>query len=60
VSCPARVRRALQDLPGVKDVRVDYDRKEATVVIERDASTTGDLVQALGKAGFPGSGEVTP
>ena len=59
MSCPARVRAALEPLPGVKGVQIDFERKEASVSLEEGKITGAQVLQALEKAGFPGSRQLT-
>ena len=52
-TCPIAVRKAMQRVDGVKDVKVDLDSK--TAVVTFDASkTTADAIGAASKnVGFP-------
>jgi periplasmic mercuric ion binding protein len=60
-TCALTIEVAVKKIRGVKDVRVNYDRKTATVVYD-DARTTSDAIAAvMNDAGFPaarGSGAV--
>jgi copper chaperone CopZ len=48
------VREALETLPWVKQVRVDYSRKQATFIAETDKYDEKAIIQALEQAGFGG------
>lgn len=52
------MRKALRSLPWVREAKVDYGAKAATVVVERKSYEADRLVGALEKAGF--GGEVQP
>jgi cation transport ATPase len=52
------VQKALRSLPWVREAKVDYAAKAATVVVERKSFAADQLVSALKKAGF--GGEVQP
>ena len=51
--CPVTVKKSLQKVPGVRDAKVDFDRKTATVTFDADQATTSALVKATTDAGFP-------
>jgi hypothetical protein len=48
------VRDALATLPWVKDVQVNYDRKQATFTAEIARFDEASIVSALEKEGFGG------
>jgi len=48
------VRKALRSLPWVREAKVNYAAKTATVLVERNARVPGKLVEALEEAGFGG------
>lgn len=48
-----KVRSALENVTGVKEVEVDFDKKEATVKTDGSVKTE-TLVEALDKAGYKG------
>jgi periplasmic mercuric ion binding protein len=51
--CAITVKKALGKVPGVKDAKVDYSAKVATVTYDTDRATVADLVKATSNAGFP-------
>lgn len=51
--CGVTVKKALGNVPGVKDTKVDYGTKVATVTYDTDKATIADLVKATTNAGFP-------
>lgn len=52
-ACPITVKRALERVPGVSDVKVDLKRKIATVYVDLDRTSTVKLTKATTDAGFP-------
>ena len=52
------MRQALEALPWVRRVEVDFERKQATVTAVKDKLDTAALEAALEKAGF--GGKVVP
>jgi len=53
--CPITVRKALDKVPGVAAVKVDFDRKTATVKFDPDRADVAALVKATTNAGYPSS-----
>lgn len=51
--CPFTVRKALEDVPGVTKVSVDFYGKTATVIFDPAKTNAQALTQATGNAGFP-------
>ncbi|TAN53680.1 MAG: mercury resistance system periplasmic binding protein MerP [Methylococcaceae bacterium] len=51
--CPLTVRKALQKVPGVAEVSVDFAHKTATVAFDPDKADTSALVKATTNAGYP-------
>jgi copper chaperone CopZ/DsbC/DsbD-like thiol-disulfide interchange protein len=49
------VRDALAALPGVRHVKIDFEKKQAVVTVDESALDEGKLVDALEDAGFGGS-----
>ena len=49
------MREALEALPWVRRAEVDYPRKQASVIVEKDRLDPPALEAALEKAGFGGS-----
>lgn len=48
------MQRALTSVPGVREVRVDFARKQAVVTADEAAYDEAALLQALQRAGFGG------
>lgn len=53
--CPITVRKALDKVPGVAAVKVDFDKKTATVKFDPDRANIAALVKATTNAGYPSS-----
>ena len=53
--CPITVRKALDRVPGVAAVKVDFDKKTATVKFDPDRADVAALVKATTNAGYPSS-----
>ena len=53
--CPITVKKALEQVPGVSDVKVDFEHKTATVHLDTDKASAALLVKATTDAGFPSS-----
>lgn len=51
--CPFTVRKALQGVPSVSKVSVDYYGKTATVSFDPSKTNVQALTQATGNVGFP-------
>lgn len=51
--CPITVKKALQNVPGVGDVKVDFEHKTATVKVDLDRTSVELLSKATTDAGFP-------
>jgi mercuric ion binding protein len=51
--CPITIRKALEQVPGVNDAKIDFDRKTATVTYDPDQATPDALIQATTQAGYP-------
>lgn len=49
--CKAKVEKALQAVPGVSEVKVDLDKKTATVSFS-EAMADSTLIKAVEAAGF--------
>lgn len=51
--CEARLKKFLEDIPGVTDARVDHILKEAEFNLEQGSSVTDeDIMGVIKKAGF--------
>ena len=53
--CPITVRKALDKVQGVAAVKVDFDKKTATVKFDPDRANIAALVKATTDAGYPSS-----
>lgn len=51
--CPVTVKMSLQEVPGVMQVKVDFDKKTATVSFDADKTSAAALVKATTDAGYP-------
>lgn len=51
--CSVTIRKALEKVPGVIGVTVDYDHKTATVKYDGDKTNPSALTKATTDAGFP-------
>ncbi len=51
--CPITVKKALELVPGVLQVKVDYASKSATVQFDDTTATGGNLTEATKAAGYP-------
>lgn len=52
-SCPITVRMAIEAVPGVKSVEVDFESKTATVVFDPAVATIEAIAAASANAGYP-------
>ncbi len=52
-TCPIVVKKALERVPGVSSITVDFDKKTATVTFDPDKATSAKLTQSTTEAGFP-------
>ena len=52
-TCPITVRKSLEKVSGVSAVKVDYDKKTATVTYDPDKAKLDALTHATTNAGFP-------
>ncbi len=52
-ACPITVKKALEQVPGVSDVKIDFEHKIATVRVDMDRATVASLTKATTDAGFP-------
>ena len=53
--CPITVKKALGQVPGVADTKVDLNKRTATVTFDPDKANLAALVKATTDAGFPSS-----
>ena len=52
-TCPIAVKKAMERVDGVKDVKVDYESKTAVVTFDPETTTTSAIGQASADVGFP-------
>jgi len=52
-ACPITVKKSLEKVSGVTTVKVDYDKKTATVTYDPDKTKPDALTRATADAGFP-------
>lgn len=56
MTCPAcqiTVKKALEQVPGVSDVKIDFGRKTATARLDTTKASEASLINAVSDAGFP-------
>lgn len=51
--CPVTVRKAMEQVTGVKSVTVDFEAKTATVVFDPAQATPDAIAKASTDAGYP-------
>jgi mercuric ion binding protein len=51
--CPLTVKKSLEKVSGVSVVKVDFDKKTATVVYDSDRAQLAALTNATTNAGYP-------
>jgi len=51
--CPIMVKKSLENVPGVAQARIDFEKKTATVKFDADKTTAAALVKATTEAGYP-------
>lgn len=51
--CPITVKKSLEKVPGVSQVRIDFAKKTAAVTFDADKTSTAALVKATTDAGYP-------
>ena len=51
--CPITVKKALEKVPGVQSVKVDFDKKTATITFDPDETNPELLTKATTEAGYP-------
>lgn len=52
-TCPFVVRKALEQVDGVRSARVDFKSKTATVIFDPATASVSDLTAATTRAGYP-------
>jgi mercuric ion binding protein len=53
--CPITVKKALERVSGVTDVKVDFDSKTATLSFDPDKANFAAITKATADAGYPSS-----
>jgi mercuric ion binding protein len=53
--CPITVKKALERVSGVTEVKVDFDKKTATLSFDPDKASLAALTEATANAGYPSS-----
>lgn len=53
--CTVTIKKALQNVEGVREVAVDYDSKTAVVSFDSMKTDSAALIKATTDAGYPGS-----
>jgi len=53
--CPITVKKALERVSGVTDVKVDFDKKTASLSFDPDKADLAALTKATTDAGYPSS-----
>lgn len=56
-ACPITVKQALSRVPGVTEVSVSFETKQATVVFDDSQTTVAALTRATADAGYPSTVE---
>lgn len=51
--CPLTVKKALSKVPGVSQVNVSYEKKEAFVIFDDAKTSVNALTKATADAGYP-------
>ncbi len=51
--CPITVKKALTQVPGVSQVSVNFDQREAVVIFDDARTNVGALIQSTKNAGYP-------
>lgn len=51
--CPITVKKSLEKVPGVSAIKVDFDKKTATVTYDADKVQPEALSSATTNAGYP-------
>ena len=51
--CPITVKKALSQVPGVSQARVDFAQRQAVVMFDDARTNVGALIQSTKNAGYP-------
>jgi mercuric ion binding protein len=52
-ACPITVKKALEQVPGVSGVKIDFEHKTATMHLDTDKANVSMVTKATTDAGFP-------
>jgi mercuric ion binding protein len=52
-TCPITVKKAIKGVTGVKDVKVDFEKKIAVVVFDDALANSDRIAEASRNAGYP-------
>ena len=52
-ACPVTVKKALQKVPGVSNIDVQYEKKQVVVTFDEAKTNVDALVKATTNAGYP-------
>jgi mercuric ion binding protein len=58
-ACPVTVKKALQKVPGVSKIEVQYEKKQVVVTFDDTKTNIDALVKATTNAGYPSQPEKT-
>ena len=56
-ACPITVKKALEKVPGVSKVEVQFEKKQVLVTFDDSKTNTDALVKATTNAGYPSQPE---
>ncbi len=51
--CPITVKKALEKVPGVSDIKTDINTKTAVVIFDPNKTNITQLMNATAQAGYP-------
>lgn len=51
--CPVTVKKALENVTGVAEAKIDFEYKTATVKFDPDKARIAELIKATANAGYP-------
>ncbi len=54
-ACPITIKKALNNVAGVKNIKVNFDKKNATVTFDSNKTNVSELTSATKNAGYPSS-----
>jgi periplasmic mercuric ion binding protein len=56
-ACPITVKKALEKVPGISKIDVQYEKKQVVVTFDDTKTNTEALVKATANAGYPSQPE---